>query len=273
MSRSWLIAALAAVLALGAGPAAALQFSATLDSIRVEARPGETINRSFLLRLAPDEQATRFHSHVEDFWQSEDGTRSFYQPPGTLERSCGPWVTLNPVEREVEAGGVLDVRLTVTVPTAAGPGGYWCALTVDQIADPMAASDGVDVRFLASISVGIFVYLAPIEREVRVLEVEVGAESARLRVANQGNAPVAVEGRFEFLHPETTDAAAIVPLPRTTLLLEPIASRWIAVPLPDPSQLPTGRYLVRTVIDIGLDHYVGVQREMEVHRAADPAAP
>jgi hypothetical protein len=263
LSLTWSLAACAA---LAAVPASALRFAATLDSIKVQAEPGRTVTRTFQLRLAEDEQRTRFHSHVEDFWHSEDGTQSFYRPAGTLERSCGSWVTLNPVEQAVDPGKSLDVRLSVAVPAAAAPGGYWCALTVDQLVDPLAAPAGVAVQFLASISVGIFVYLPPIERAARVLDVELTGAEARVRLQNEGNAPLAVEGRLELLRPGSSEIVATVTFPRTTLLLEPANRRWITVPLPPAAELPAGRYLVRAIIDIGLDHYVGVQREMEIRR-------
>lgn len=266
MTKTRLTLSLAACAALAAAEASALRFSATLDSIKVEAAPGQTVNRGFHLTLAPDERRARFRARIEDFWQSEDGKQSFYRPPGTIERSCGRWVTLNPVEQAVDPGETLDLRLSVAVPPAAGPGGYWCALTVDQVADPLAASSGVAVQFLASISVGIFVYLPPVERAVKILEVELGGGEARVRLENEGNAPVAAEGRLQFLRPGSTEAVAEVAFPRTTLLLEPTARRWMAVELPAAAELPAGRYLVRTIIDIGLDHYIGVQREMEILR-------
>jgi hypothetical protein len=257
---------LAACAALVAAEASALRFSATLDSIKVEAGPGQTINRSFRLTLAGDETRTHFRSRIEDFWQSEDGKQSFYRPPGTVERSCGRWVTLNPVEQAVDPGGTLDLRLSVAVPPSAGPGGYWCALTVDQVADPLAAGSGVAVQFLASISVGIFVYLPPVERAARILDVQVAGGEARVRLQNDGNAPLAAEGRLEFLRPGSSEIVAAVVLPRTTLFLEPTARRWVASALPAAAELPAGRYLVRAIVDIGLDHYIGVQREMEIHR-------
>lgn len=272
MTKLPLALGLAAAAALAAAEASALRFSATLDSIKAEVRPGETINRGFHLTLAADEQRTRFHSHIEDFWQSEDGKQSFYRPPGTVERSCGRWVTLNPVDTVVAPGGSLDLRLSVAVPPSAGPGGYWCALTVDQLADPLASPSGVAVQFLASISVGIFVYIPPIERAVRIVDVELTSDQARVRLQNEGNAPVAAEGRLELLRPGTLELVAAVKFPRTTLLLAPTPRRWITVPLPDAAELPAGRYLVRAIVDIGLDHYIGVQREMEIRRVPGPVA-
>jgi len=266
MPKNLSVWCLVAVAMLVAAPAPALRFSATLESIKIDGKPGQSVNRTFQLRLPADEQRAVFHSHIEDFWQSEDGKQTFYRPPGTLDHSCGAWTTLNPVDRTVEPGGSLDVRLTVSVPATAAPGGYWCALTVDQVADPMEAPNGVAMQFLASISVGIFVNLAPIETAAHILAVDLDAEEAHIRMENEGNAPVAAEGRLEFLDTGTTQTVATVSFPRTTLLLDPSTRRRISIPLPGVDALPSGRYLVRVIIDVGLDHYIGVQREMEIHR-------
>jgi hypothetical protein len=59
---------------------------------------------------------------------------------------------------------------------------------------------------------------------------------------------------------------AVARLGRGTLLTEPIDTARFAADLPSASELPAGRYTVRAVIDIGLDHYIGVQRQLDVQR-------
>lgn len=258
-----------AVFLAAAGPAPAIRFTSNLSSIKIEAHPDQIVNRSFRLTLAQDEARTQFRARMEDFWQSEDGTQSFYRPAGTLGRSCAPWVSLNPMEQAVEGGDSLEVRLTVAVPSHLEGGGYWCALTVDQVPDPLNAPAGVGVQFLASVSIGVFVSVPPISLAARILEVHLEGDEASLRVANEGNAPIAVEGRFELSRPDGDASVTVIDLPRTTVLLEPVASRWISVPLPDSSHLPSGRYLARVILDIGIDHYLGVQKEVDLHRGSD----
>lgn len=262
------VAVLAASLVASA-PAPALRFTSDLSSIKIEARPGQVVTRSFQLRLAPEETRVQFRSRMEDFWQSEDGKQSFYRAAGTLDRSCASWISLNPVEQAVEGGGELDIRLTVAVPDDVEAGGHWCALTVDQVADPLAAPAGIGVQFLASISIGVFVYVPPVERAARILDVRFDGDEASVRIANEGNAPIAVEGRFELSPAGGGEPIAVVPLPRTTVLLEPIASRWISVTLPDRSRLPSGRYQARVILDIGTDHYLGVQKEIDLRRGPE----
>jgi hypothetical protein len=133
---------------------------------------------------------------VEDWWRSEDGVQSFYAAPGTLKRSCGNWVSLNPGESAVDPGQTLSVRVTVNVSTDAEPGGYWCVLTLDEVPDPLTAAENVGVKFVASISTGIFIYIDPVNRAAEIVDVVLQPGAASVKLRNTGNAPLGVEGRF-----------------------------------------------------------------------------
>jgi hypothetical protein len=250
-----------------------LAFSATLESIKINGRPDEVVTRQFRLTLHPDQPRTRFHASVEDFWRSEDGAQSFYAAPGTLRRSCGRWVSVNPVDTAVEPGGTLVVRVSVAIPHEVPNGGFWCALTVDEVPDPEAASSGVGVKFLASVSTGIFVYLGDVQRAASIVDLDVTPDRAQVRVRNEGNAPLGVEGRIEFLTPGADRALATVTLPRNTLLTEPSVEGVFAAALPAQADLPDGPYLMRAVLDYGADHYIGAEREVVVSRTPGRGGP
>jgi len=269
------ILAMTAVLlaTLHGGPAAAVTINASFAPIRVTARPGDVVTTSYQLKLQEGEPTARFKVEVQDWWRSEDGQQSFYASAGALTRSCGKWVSATPREAPVSGGQVLQVRLSISVPSAVKPGGYWCALTLDETPDPEAVTpEGVGVQFLASVSTGIYVSVNPIERGVDVLTIDVADERAVTRVVNTGNTPVNVEGHFDFFRPGDKEPFASVDLPRNILLTEPIVTGVYSVALPDAAQLPAGRYLVRLVLDIGLNHYIGVQREMQIDRGPRVAA-
>jgi hypothetical protein len=267
------IVLLACVLVLAEqAPVAAVSFTATLTSLKISAQPGEVQTREFRLTLDRDQLKTRFTAHLQDWWRREDGTHSFYDEPGTLSRSCGLWVALNPVEVEVAPGDTMRTRLTVSVPSSAKPGGYWCVLTVDELPDPLAVSDGVGIRFMASVSIGVFVYVGDVQRAAEITAVEILNDAAVVTLRNDGNTPLAIEGRFEFIKPGATEPTVVVPLAHDTLLTEPTLTGSFSVKLPDTTLLPSGRYLVRAIVDYGADHYIGTQREMVVVRGAGALA-
>jgi len=261
--------AVVAAATLAPAAAGAVTIQASFTPIRVTAQPGQIVTTSYELKLQAGEPGAHFKVDVQDWWRSEDGQQSFYAAAGSLGRSCGRWVSANPRESSVAGGETLRVRLSIEVPADVRPGGYWCALSVDELPDPLSATpDGVGVRFLASVSTGIYVNVNPVERGADILSVEVTGERAVARIANTGNAPVVVEGRFEFLKGDNSSPTAVVDLPRNVLLTEPITTAVYGVALPDRSTLPAGHYLVRLVIDIGLDHYIAVQRELDIARSA-----
>jgi hypothetical protein len=259
--------ATAAMLFLVPATSHAISFTATLTSMKIQARPGQVLTRQFQVTLDKDQPRTQFRTRVEDWWRSEDGTESFYADPGTLQHSCGSWVSLNPVEAAIDPGQTLNVRVTVSVPGELAPGGYWCVLTLEEVPNPLAAPTGVGVQFLASTSTGIFVYVDPVTRAATITDVDIVGEEAAIRVQNDGNAPLGVEGRVQFLREGQANPIAEVMVPRATLLRDPAPSARFKTALPSADVLPSGRYLVRVILDIGLDHYIGVQREMDIIRS------
>jgi hypothetical protein len=266
----WLLAAPAMA---PAEPQGALSFQATLDSIKINAQPAQVVTRQFRLTLDQNQRPTHFKARVEDWWRSEDGKESFYGAPGTLRRSCAEWVSLNPVESTVQPGETLAIRLSVALPNELQGGGFWCALTVDEIPDPLATQEGVGVRFVASVSVGIFVYVEPVQRDAAILDVEVRAGEAHVKVRNEGNVPLGIEGRLEFFAPGGSAPMATIDISRRTLLTEPTRDGIVRSTLPPPTTLPSGHYRVRAILDFGADHYIGAEREVAIVRevrASDP---
>jgi len=252
-------------LALVPARASALKFTSSFVSINVQARPGDVVTRSWQLHLI-DDRGARFHAKVEDWWQSEDGNQSFYGTLGTLRHSCGSWITLSPVETAVAARGTLTVQVTATVPLEAASGGYWCVLTVDQLPDPLAPGKGIRVNFLSSISTGIFIDINPVVHQVEITGIDISAQQAKVTVRNVGNGPVGLEGRIEVLRNADADSKPLISavFPHALVLTEPIATRSLAIALPDLAALPAGHYLMRVVLDLGLDHDFGAQRELVI---------
>ncbi len=252
---------------------APLSFQATLDSIKINARPAQVVTRQFRLTLDQNQRPTHFKARVEDWWRSEDGTQSYYDSPGTLRRSCANWVSLNPVESTVRPGETLVIRLSVAMPAEVQGGGFWCALTVDQIPDPLEHLEGVGVRFVASVSTGVFVYVEPVERRASILDVAVDGDAARVKVRNEGNAPLGIEGHLEFLTPLATTPVATAAITRRTLLTEPSRDALLISTLPPPAALPSGRYRARVILDFGADHYIGAEREVDIARDVQAHEP
>jgi hypothetical protein len=261
-----------AVLVLGllAPEASAISFHFSPGNISVEARAGEIVNRTLSLTLANDASPTHFKTRVEDWWRSPDNERTFYAKPGTIARSCAPWCAVNPVETAVKPGGQMTVKLSIHVPDDVKPGGYWAALTVDEVPDPTQPKPAqVAMIFRASLSVGIYVEVPTATRAARITGVQVAKNRASVTIMNEGNIPLRVTGTFEFYKPGEEKPVATAQIGGEPLLPEPVNTSTFSTALPDPVKLPPGKYKIRVIMDAGLDHLMGAEKEMEVLRTDD----
>jgi len=233
--------------------------------IKVKAEPGEVVNRTFTLSLKEGERETYFHSLIEDWWRSEDQRSSFYRPAGTLKSSCGLWCTVNPIDTAVSGGETLNVRLTISVPPDASPGGYWTALTVNELPSPLKPQ-GVAISFVASVSVGILVEIPPVKREAKIVGMRADEDFVWVKVKNLGNTMLRVAGKVNFLAPGgnkilfTSDLVASASLPGEAdpLVGGPINPLEFQASL--PPDLPSGTYLVQAILDTDLEYFIGAEK-------------
>jgi len=107
----------------------------------------------------------------------------------------------------------------------------------------------------------------PVERDASILDLKLDADRVAVKVRNQGNAPLGIEGRLQFFVRGASTPVATIDLPRTTILTEPFVEGELSSALPSPAVLPSGRYVVRAILDIGADHDIGAEREVTLTRA------
>ena len=251
-------------------PVHAISFSFAPMNFNIQAKPGQIVNQTFTLTLAKDMRPTQFKAHIEDWWRSADNNQTFFAAPGTLRKSCGTWCAINPTEALVQPGDTLAVKLSIRVPADAEPGGYWAALTVDEIPDPLAPKpSGVSISFKASLSVGINVEVPTATLSAKLKGVRIGENRAFVTVCNEGNTPVRVSGTIEFYKHGEEKPTATIQLSNQPLLPEPINTVEFSAPLPSANDLPSGKYKVRAIIDAGLDYLMGLEKELQIVRSDD----
>ena len=262
--------ALIAIMACFVTPAAAISFHFSPANINIQARPGQIVNQTFTLTLAKDSPRSNFKAHIEDWWRSADNKQTFFAAPGTIKKSCGLWCTINPVEAGLNPGETMTVKMSIRAPDDAKPGGYWAALTIDEVLDPLAPKPaGVGMIFRASLSVGIMVEIPETTKSARITAVNILDDRAIVTLCNEGNTPVRVSGTFEFFKPDSDQSVAKIQLSSEPLLPEPINTCEFSTALPNKDILPSGKYKVRVIIDAGLDYMMGVERELQITRPDD----
>ena len=89
--------------------------------------PGQQVSGA--LKLSSESGAkVRIRAEVDDFFIDDTDTPQFERDiPHEAAYSCKTWLSLNPMEIELEKGGSLLVRYTIRVPADAAEGSYNCA--------------------------------------------------------------------------------------------------------------------------------------------------
>jgi hypothetical protein len=119
----------AVFLALGFTRPAQAQLGLALVPMRAELKmmPGQQLSGA--LKLSSESGAkTRIRAEVDDFYIDATDTPQFERDiPQEAANSCKKWLSLNPMEIELEKGGFLLVRYTFRAPADAAEGSYNCA--------------------------------------------------------------------------------------------------------------------------------------------------
>lgn len=111
------------------GLPAAGQVGLGLSPMRVELalEPGKAVSGALDL-MADTSAKVRVRGELLDFAIDEQMTPQFARSlPGEAGNTCRGWLTVNPMETEVESGGHVLIRYTLRVPAEAAPRSYYCA--------------------------------------------------------------------------------------------------------------------------------------------------
>src|SRR5664279_4614851 len=141
--RTYAVVIALVLIGLAAAVPAQAQMGLGLVPMRNELKiaPGQQISGA--LKLSSESGAkVRIRAEVDDFFIDATDTPQFERDvPHEAAYSCKNWLSLNPMEIELEKGGSLLVRYTIRVPADAAEGSYNCAagFTTLRPADETAA--------------------------------------------------------------------------------------------------------------------------------------
>jgi len=115
-------------LALAAAPVSA-QTGLGLSPMRLELRfPGPAMKSGSLILTNGSGEKARMRAEILDFFMDSLETPQFgrrYEQESAF--SCRSWLSVNPMEAELEPGATVTVRYTLRVPAGATPRSYHCA--------------------------------------------------------------------------------------------------------------------------------------------------
>src|ERR1700719_1178944 len=119
---------IAALLTLGAAPDLAGQVGLGLVPMRLEMKLAGGQQQSGVLNLTNDSAGrVRIRAEVLDFYVDDNATPQFVRSAPSAAYSCQSWLTLNPMEMEVDSNAQALVRYTIKAPAGSPERGYHCA--------------------------------------------------------------------------------------------------------------------------------------------------
>jgi hypothetical protein len=285
------------LLGLGITLSAQAQMGLGLVPMRSELKiaPGQQVSGA--LKLSSESGAKiRIRAEVDDFFVDATDTPQFERDiPQEAANSCKNWLSLNPMEIELEQGGSLLVRYTLRVPADAAEGSYNCAagFTTLRPANETAA-EGMGMHMAVRIVSAFYIKVgAPAVvgslKEIKLEAIPPAAEPAEGAAAkdikdtkeakdNRGSwqAVVVLEnagrmyfrpaGKLEVLNAEgkTLETADF---PSMAVLRE--RSQRVIFPL--KTHLEPGHYTLRVSVDIGASEIQQGTADVAVE-AAPPAS-
>jgi len=256
--RQCALAVFGALLIVGATRPARAQLGLGLAPMRVELRmaPGQQYSGSLKLSSESDGKA-RVRAEMLDFNIDDKATPQFERDlPQEAAYSCKKWLSLNPMEIELEKRGALMVRYTLRLPADLPEGSYNCAAGFSTL--PAAEQvTGMGMRMAVRIVAAFYVTVGspPIHGKLKEIKLEplpAGKESepagwqAVVILENSGLMFFRPTGKLEVLDAEgkAVETADFPSLP----VLRQRDQRFL---FPLKTHLEVGHYKLRTRVDIG----------------------
>lgn len=198
----------------------------------------------------------RVRTEILDFYVDDNQTPQFLPDvPAESEYSCRRWVSVNPMETEVEARGHLSVRYTVRIPAEAAERSYHCA--IGFISMPTSEEmQGVAVRTAVRVVSTLYPIIGKPQVKGAISDMTLEPVAAGDKIQWRGI--VVMENTALMLYRpkgriEVVDAAGKVLETLEMVSFPVLPRRRQRFLLPLKTQLATGRYTLRARIDLGTE--------------------
>jgi hypothetical protein len=290
LHRNCAVTVFSALLGLGFTLPAQAQMGLGMVPMRQELKiaPGQQVSGA--LKLSSESGAkVRIRAEVDDFFVDATDTPQFDRDiPHEAAYSCKNWMTLNPMEIELDKGGSLLVRYTIRVPADAAEGSYNCAagFTTLRPADE-AATQGMGMHMAVRIVSAFYVQVGnpPVLGSLKEIKLEAipapaapaegapakdatqpkGSWQAVVVLENSGKMYFRPSGKLDVLNAEGKTVETD-DFPSMAVLRD--RSQRVIFPL--KTNLEAGHYKLRVNVDIGAGEIQAGTADVAVD-AAPPA--
>jgi len=267
-------------LMLGTALPARAQLGLGLVPMRVELHmtPGQEYSGSLKLSNESGEK-TRIRAEVLDFDIDDKATPQFERDlPQEAAYSCKEWLSLNPMEIEIEKGGSALVRYTLRMPADITEGSYNCAAGFTTLPSAEQVNAGIGMRMAVRIVSALYVVvgaptirgaLKEIKLEALPLSKEFpqGGWQAIVVLGNQGRMYFRPVGKLVVVDDKNQEVET-----KEFTSLPVLRERDQRFLFPLKTHLETGHYKLRVHVDIGTGEIQEGVADVSVEPHA-PAAP
>jgi len=262
------------LLTLGGAMPAWAQLGLGLVPMRVELRMGPGQQHTGSLKLSSESgERTRVRAEVLDFHIDDTATPQFeHDLPQEAANSCKNWLSLNPMEIELEKGGFLMARYTLRLPADVPEGSYNCAAGFTTL-PPAEQGIGIGMRMAVRVVAAFYVQVGdpPVRGVLKEMKLEalppaLGAQSegwqAVVVLENEGRMYFRPTGKIEVLDGEGK-ALETLDFPSLPVLRQ--RDQRFLFPL--KTRLEPGHYTLRANVDLGTGEIQVGSAEVAVHPA------
>jgi hypothetical protein len=286
--RQCAIAVLATLLVLGATQPAQAQLGLALVPMRVELKMASGQQLSGALKLSSESGVkTRIRAEVDDFFIDDTDTPQFERDiPQEAAHSCKKWLSLNPMEIELEKGGFLLVRYTFRLPPDVAEGSYNCGAGFTTLPPANQAAQGMGMNMAVRIVAAFYIQVGSPAVLGSLKEIKLEATppappppgspegtpgtkagwQAVVVLENQGKMHFRPTGKLEVLD-AAGKAVETVDFPSLPILRE--RSQRVIFPL--KTHLEPGHYQLKVNVDIGTSEIQQGTADVAVEAAPPPA--
>ncbi|HEY2014072.1 MAG TPA: hypothetical protein VGH38_11265 [Bryobacteraceae bacterium] len=251
-----------------------------LAPMRVEfpASPGRPYSGTLSLSNGGNGKS-RVRAELLDLYVDENTTPQFVaNAPAEAEYSCQSWLSVNPMEFEIEPQSQVPVRFTVRVPDGASDRSYHCAIGFRTLPAP-SEETGTAMRTAVRMIAAVYPIVGkpPILGEIKELKLEQVPGDAKpvwqavVVMENSGSMLYRPTGELEVV-----DAAGKVVESQKLPTFPALPNRQQRYLLPLTSDLESGQYTLRARVEVGneiQEATAAVKAEAPPRQAAAPEGP
>lgn len=261
------------ILALfSAGPALA-GYTIVPMQFTLSGKPGETVTRTMKAENTGEEPVS-IKISTKDFIKGLYGEEKQVEP-GTVKRGCAGWIRISPQKLDLAPHETRTINFSMTIPVD-GKGTYWGNILVSQVSKPTLSrtikkgETSFQIFALQDMLIRVLVNVPGTEQKKGVIaDISVkdqktgGMTTIEVVFENQGNSLLKCAGRVQILD-ENGETVRTIPLEygHAPFTVYPGGRRVVYGHIKE--KLPSGDYILLTIIDYGGEDLVAGEMEFEV---------